>query len=1148
MAIEINRLFDFNETHKGGSTINSAVGSSDSLVISNIFKNENNTILVICENDYHAEQTYKEIKFYANPSDSQLIFIPDTETLPYDQESPHPGLISERARAFHGLAMNKNSKMLIVTSVSNMMRKTSSMSHWKENFVKLETNQKIDIPSLKIKLLDLGYKENPKEVSAFGEFLIKNEIIDIYPTGAKQPIRIKTKDGTITSVLNINLNTQRSTSTIDGAIALAAREIPVNQDAITCFQKNFRKTFGRGIGNPLYEAVSSNNLPLGIEYYLPLFQNETSCIFDYLNSPSNTTIVLNGKIEDAFRKNWNRISKRYADLNSDNSRKIMPPETLWISEDLFNEKLSSSKLLHISKENESNGTSIECQLTNIQKQKNIELTICQIEEWILKSRKVIFSFHSSVREDQLKIILEMMDEQFVSATNWENALENDCKISLVTAPIDTGFHSKTLGLTVITEKELFGQPIYAKNEENQDGIDGYSSIQDLKNLELGDPIVHIKYGVGRFSGLTAMQFHGVDREYLKINFAKDACTYVPMDELDFVSRYGGINTENAPLDEIGSEKWLKGLNSAIENIEFTAYALLKIQAERSIKKGTSFKTPTFEYAKFCKEFPFQETRDQKLAITDIIKDMVSNRPMDRTVVGDVGFGKTEVAMRAAFIAASNGYQVAIMVPTTLLAQQHFENFKHRFSSFNINIKYLSKNDRAEEKLALKAITDGSANIVIGTHRLLQDDIKFAKLGLLVIDEEHRFGVAQKEKLRKMRQNLDVLTMTATPIPRTLSMSMSGIRDLSIIATPPAKRLSIRTIVESQSDSIVTEAIQRELMRNGQVFVLHNLIESIEDRAEQIRQLLPGVNIGVGHGKMTESELENVMSAFYRREYDVLVCTTIIETGIDVPNANTILIERSDMFGLAQLHQLRGRVGRSHHQAYAYLLTSTNSLSESAEKRLKAMEKATNLGEGFVLANHDLEIRGSGELLGEEQSGHIQNVGFSLYMRLLTRAIEIIKNNQPMTDLFSATAGIKLDINVSGLIDIKYIENEQERLSFYKRFASTESISELDEINNELDDRYGEAPEKTFDLININKLRCYLKQLGVKKLIADNSGGIMQISDSTAINIDSLLRLTKDDPQTYSISSQDTLKFNKITNTVDDRFEYLISLVTKIANQ
>lgn len=1144
MNKEFQELVDSIDLSKRKSTLSEVVGASRSLAISQLFSKLDKTILLICENNYEAETIYKEIGFFSDVGRDNLFYIPDTETLPYDQESPHSGLISERARAFHDLAIRQKNNRIVITSISNVIRRTSSISHWKEEFISISKDEEINISSIKNGLLDLGYKEVDLEVSSSGQFCIKNSIIDIFPVGMETTKRIRLDGLIVKSIQNVNVNTQRSDVFVDSLTALSAREIPVDSKAIDKFRSKYRRSFGRALGEPLYESVIAGELPSGIEYYLPLFQDETSTLFDYLPNENDTLIVINGDVDSSLNKNWEQINKRYDELQKDKSKRLLPPNDLWVEIDEYSNKLEKYQILRMAEGFIEDSSSIGGIKTNIERKQNINETVEQLSDWIENADKVVFCLHSEAREAQLRVICEIMGEDVVNEDGWSESMNSTNKLSLITAPIDNGFYLKDQNIALITEKEIFGQPIFAKNEDNLEDAVDYESIQDLRNLDVGDPIVHIKFGVGRYKGLTVMQIGGIDREYLQIGYAESASGFVPMDELNMVSRYGGINNESTPLDIMGSEKWLKGLHLAMEDIDSTAHSLIKAQSMREMKEGIQFDKPTFKFQRFCREFPFQETRDQKRAVSDIIKDMTSPRPMDRTVVGDVGFGKTEVAMRAVFLAFISGYQSAIMVPTTLLAQQHFENFKERFASFDVNIKCLSRFDKKTEKETLAEIKSGKVDIVIGTHKLIQDDVIFKNIGLLVIDEEHRFGVKHKDKMRKMREGIDVLSMTATPIPRTLSMSLNGIKDLSVIATPPAKRLSIRTIVETHNNEIVVEAIQRELMRNGQVFFLHNSIATIEKRAKEIERLIPGIRVGIGHGRMGEMKLEKVMESFYKKEFDILVCTTIIETGIDVPNANTIIIDNADRLGIAQLHQLRGRVGRSHHQAYAYLLS--DSITDTSISRLKAMEEATNLGEGFVLANHDLEIRGAGELLGEEQSGHIQSIGFTIYMRLLERGIEILKAGGNMKDLYELR-NTKLDINISGLIDKNYIENQQARLSMYKRLASVDEIAELDSIQDEMEDRFGHIPNSTMDLVDISKLRCYLKQIGIKKLVANNEGGVIELANTDSISVDKLFSLIQDEPNSYSPNGPYGIRFKKNTKNRDERFDYLISLITELAH-
>lgn len=1125
-------------------------GSGFALTVSSIVGDGSGSFLVVCDNNEEAEQVYKEISFFSGYSEQfGLVFIPDTETLPYDQESPHSAIVSSRSKAFNFLS-SSNSRSVVVTSVSNIIQRISSVEYWRDGKIHVATGSELSIDQFRSALLSFGYKSAKREVCYLGEFVFKNSVIDVFPYGENMPVRIrlslKGNHGKVSSISTFNPTTQRSVERIDGFSILVAKEMPVNGEAIELFKRSFRQQFGRVIGQPVYEAVSSGELPSGIEYYLPLFQKSTSTLFDLVGMDRETTLVSKGHFFDAFDHALKKIEKRYLDIKNDDKRRVLSPSSLWIGDEEMHRISKGINFIAFHEEFIDNGHDCGISKNDVEPMPDFATTAERIRSVFDAAVKTVFCYHSDVRFDQINSILTFMGVEFSRHDSWIEAVDSDDSVILINSSIETGFYISGSGLCVISEKDLFGQPIYAKSESDLDeGVD-YSLIQDLKNLEMDDPVVHIQNGVGRFKGLITMTMHGVHREYMSIAYAKDAHSYVPMDELDYVSRYGGLSTDKAPMDEIGSEKWASDLSLAIDDIGQTSKDLISLQKVRSLKKGIAFKKPTFEYQRFCREFPFQETRDQKRAITDIINDMVSERPMDRTIVGDVGFGKTEVAMRAAFIAAFSGHQVAVVVPTGLLAKQHYDNFTSRFASSGIEIAYLSNSDRARERKVLSDMRSGKAKVVIGTHRMLQDDVVFKSLGLLVIDEEHRFGVNDKEKLREKRENIDVLSMTATPIPRTLGMSMGGIRDLSIISTPPAKRLAIRTIVDDYNDDLVKEAIQRELMRKGQVFFLHNRTESIEDKAEEIRALVPGLRVAVCHGKMTERQIEAVMGSFYKREFDLLVCTTIIETGIDVPNSNTIIIDGANNFGIAQLHQLRGRVGRSHHQAYAYLLKSKAEISDDASKRLSAMEKATSLGDGFVLANHDLEIRGSGELLGEEQSGHIHKIGFALYMRLLNRAIEIIRNGGSKINVNDITDSTKLDINVTSLIDSKYVENEQERLSYYKRFASANSLDEIDYISAEMEDKYGEAPVQTDNLVKVSKLRSYLRQSGVKKLIADDSGCFVQVYEDNLALAEKLVNFALDyDDGNGKVISPVSIEFKKETSLAEERLEYIVSLIAEL---
>jgi len=1053
--------------------------------------------------------------------------------------------VSQRARVLHDLSTRQEQRIVVV-SINALLQRIAAKEHWSTHFIKFKVGDQFLFETIFEELNNMGYEAQELEVSSPGQHTIRNNVFDIYPIGEKNAFRIKTNDGKINSIFTLNINTQRSDLGVEEFIAQPAREMPIHKEAISLFRKKYRQYFNKGIGDSVYEAVSKNILPLGIESLSPLFQESTATLFDYLPDGISTNVFLLGNILKSAETYWKQISSRYDDLQSDTQRRILTPDLIWLTESEFKEKLTKHAVVMTS-ESSMSLAPIDCKglKTNIERKPSIDDTLQMLNPWLSDSKKVLFCLHSEARREQVEVICQLAGKESNRVENWsEFVLKNETSVSNIISNIDNGFYLSEQQILVVTEKEIFGQPIFAKNEYDTEHAANYQSIQDLQNLSINDPVVHVKYGVGRFNGLSMMSINKIEKEYVTINYANDATAYVKMEDLDLVSRYSGLSVDRAPLDEMNSEKWTKDLNEAISSIKKVAKSLIYLRSEKLKRIGIQFNKPDYTFYRFCNEFPFQETRDQKAAIEDIIKDMTSQQPMDRLVCGDVGFGKTEVAMRASFLAVNSGYQVAVMVPTTLLANQHYESFKKRFSSFGVNICCLTRLDKKAEKKTLEDLSNGTIDIVIGTHRLIQSDVKFKNIGLMVIDEEHRFGVNHKDKMRMLRNDVDVLSLTATPIPRTMSMAMHGIRDMSIIATPPAKRLSIRTFVKTEDLITTREAIQRELMRNGQVFYLHNRVESIYQKAQTIRDLIPGLRVAIAHGQMNEIELESVMRSFYQHEMDVLVCTTIIETGIDVPRANTILMDDADKLGLAQLHQLRGRVGRSHHQAYAYLYTNGQT-TDNAAKRLEAMTKATSLGDGFVLANHDLEIRGAGEVLGEEQSGQIHKIGFALYMRLLERAIESINNGYEINDLSDIDDEMNIDIQISGLIDKKYIRNERARLSIYKRFASIRDFDGLTRLKNELEDSFGPLPETTANLLNTSLLRCYLRKIDVVKLNANKDGGMLMLRKKPSAKIDRLIDLTEEDPSMFQLTGPFSMKFNKNMPDKESRFTFLIWLMSKI---
>ncbi|MBF2968792.1 transcription-repair coupling factor, partial [Pseudomonas aeruginosa] len=700
------------------------------------------------------------------------------------------------------------------------------------------------------------------------------------------------------------------------------------------------------------------------------------------------------------------------------------------------------------------------------------------------------------------------------------------------------------------ESPLFGQRVMQRRRREKTRDGGDAVIKNLTELREGAPVVHIDHGVGRYLGLITLEVDNQQAEFLMLQYAEDAKLYVPVANLHLIARYTGADDALAPLHRLGSETWQKAKRKAAEQVRDVAAELLDIYARRAAREGFAFKDPQADYASFSAGFPFEETPDQQSAIEAVVADMLAPRPMDRLVCGDVGFGKTEVAMRAAFVAVHSGKQVAVLVPTTLLAQQHYNSFRDRFADWPVSVEVMSRFKSAKEvENAARLLAEGKIDILIGTHKLLQEDVKFANLGLVVIDEEHRFGVRQKEQLKALRSEVDILTLTATPIPRTLNMAVSGMRDLSIIATPPARRLSVRTFVMEQQNAVIKEALLRELLRGGQVYYLHNEVKTIEKCARDLAELVPEARIGIGHGQMHERELEQVMSDFYHKRFNVLVASTIIETGIDVPSANTILIERADKFGLAQLHQLRGRVGRSHHQAYAYLLTPPRrQMTPDAEKRLEAIANAQDLGAGFVLATHDLEIRGAGELLGDGQSGQIQAVGFTLYMEMLERAVKAIRKGEQPNLEQPLGGGPEVNLRVPALIPEDYLPDVHARLILYKRIANAPDEEGLRELQVEMIDRFGLLPDPAKNLMRLTLLKLQAEKLGILKVDAGPQGGRIEFAADTQVDPLVLIKLIQGQPNRYKFEGATLFRFQVPMERPEERFNTLEALFERLTPQ
>lgn len=1120
---------------------------ADALAISEIAEQNQNLTVVVTPDTRSAVRLSRVL---SELSSQNVCLFPDWETLPYDTFSPHQEIISSRLSALFHLQNAK--KGIFLLPISTLMQRLCPPQYLQHNVLLIKKGDRLIIDKMRLQLEAAGYRA-VEQVLEHGEYAVRGALLDLFPMGSAVPFRLDFFDDEIDSIRTFDVDTQRTFDEINSINLLPAHEFPTDDKGIEFFRAQFRETFGEIRRDPehIYQQISKGTLISGIEYWQPLFFSEMATLFDYL--PEQTLFVDMENNQTQGERFYQDAKQRYEQRKVDPMRPLLPPEKLWLNVDEVNRRLKSYPRITFKAEK----VRLSVRQKNLPVAALPEVTIqSQQKEPLGQLRQFIEHFKGNVlfsvetegrRETLLDLLspLKLKPKQIQSLDQAENE-----KFSLLVSSLEQGFIiEQSLPVAIIGEANLLGERVQQRSRDKRKTINPDTLVRNLAELKIGQPVVHLDHGVGRYGGLVTLDTGGIKAEYLLLNYANESKLYVPVTSLHLISRYVGGSDESAPLHKLGNEAWAKSRQKAAEKIRDVAAELLDVYAQREAKKGFAFKYDREEFQQFAATFPFEETYDQEMAINAVISDMCQPKAMDRLVCGDVGFGKTEVAMRAAFLAVMNHKQVAVLVPTTLLAQQHYENFKDRFANLPVNVEVLSRFKTVkEQKQILENLAEGKVDILIGTHKLIQSDVKFNDLGLLIIDEEHRFGVGQKEKIKQLRANIDILTLTATPIPRTLNMAMNGIRDLSIISTPPARRLSIKTFVRQNEDLVVREAILREILRGGQVYYLHNDVASIENTAEKLTALVPEARVIVGHGQMRERELERVMSDFYHQRYNVLVCSTIIETGIDVPTANTIIIERADHFGLAQLHQLRGRVGRSHHQAYAYLLTPPpKMMTKDAERRLDALENLDNLGAGFILATHDLEIRGAGELLGNEQSGQIESIGFSLYMELLDAAVKALKEGREpsLEELTQQQADIEL--RVPSLLPDDYLGDVNMRLSFYKRIAAAESKSELDELKVELIDRFGLLPDATKNLLQIAELRLLVEPLKVVRIDAGTQGGFIEFSPKAQVNPDKFIQLIQKEPIVYRFDGPLKFKFMKDLSDNKVRLEFVVDLLKVIAS-
>ena len=1124
-------------------------GSSAALLFKEIATQSKQLFILVARNNQHLGQLESELEFYG----IKPTIFPDWEILPYDRLSPHQDIVSERL----SILSNMPKQGVLLLSASTLAQRVAPASWVLGEHFDIQVGQKFELEQQKLRLIQAGY-HLVDTVYDHGEFAVRGSIMDIYASGQSAPIRIDLFDDEIESLKFFDPETQRTTQTLQQFSVLPAKEFPLKEGRAT-FRDRYAEKFPttNPKKNPIYQDALEGIASPGLEFYFPLFFSKEamqtqSTLMAYL--PKNGIVITDKHLEEGLTSFWKDVLHRYEDRRHNVEQPILPPEDIFLQPNQVLEQLNQFARIIASTETFAEKSGV----INFNMETPPRLPVDPKQEKPFSAVKkyidaanhpVLLVAESAGRRETLKDALRPALGDIPNVENYAQFTSSLHAIAITSAPLDRGLVIPDQ-LTIISENQLYEHRVVQRRRKRQQEVSEEFLIRSLTELSIGAPVVHIDHGVGRYAGLVTLSIDDQEHEFLQLDYADAAKVYVPVTNLHLISRYSGGDPDLAPLHKLGTDAWSKAKRKALEQIHDVAAELLHIQARRHSKPGFSFELEQSPYMQFASGFAYEETLDQANAIEATLHDMQLAKPMDRLVCGDVGFGKTEVAMRAAFVAVQNNKQVAVLVPTTLLAQQHYESFKDRFADWPIRIEVLSRfgSSKSHSK-TIEDLADGKVDIVIGTHKILQQNIQFKNLGLMIVDEEHRFGVRDKERIKAMRADVDMLTLTATPIPRTLNMAFSGMRDLSIIATPPARRLAVKTFVQEQTSESIKEAILRELLRGGQVYFLHNEVDTIERTAENIRELVPEARVAVAHGQMRERELEQVMQQFYHKEYNVLVCSTIIETGIDVPNANTILIERADKLGLAQLHQLRGRVGRSHHQAYAYLLVpSIKGLKGDAEKRLDAIQRASNLGAGFMLATEDLEIRGAGELLGEQQSGSMQAIGYSLYMEMLEKATKAIQKGK--TPNFDAPLSLIAEINLHmpALIPDEYLGDVHQRLLFYKRISNTDTQEKLDNIRMELIDRFGVPPQPVKQLFAVHQIRLKAEQLGITKIDISANGGHIEFSPETPVQAISIIQMMQKHPTFFRMDGGQRLKVMVMLEDYQKRIQFIIDLLDSLLKE
>jgi transcription-repair coupling factor (superfamily II helicase) len=1115
-------------------------GAALSLCLANLARRLRAPLLVVADDARSASLLEEELRFFAG-AELPVSAIPGWETLPYDLFSPHADIVSERLRLLASLPQLTHG--ILIVDLETLLQRLAPPSYIDAHAFSLKAGSRLDMEAFRARLIAAGYA-NSEQVLAPGEFAVRGSLLDLFPMGSTVPFRIDLFDDQIESIRTFDAESQRSAEKVPALRLLPAREFPLTSDGIQAFKRRFRKRFEGDLTKvPLYRDLREGEAPAGIEYYLPLFFDRTATLFDYL--PKGTVLATDLELEALTGQAFANIEQRYEQRRHDVERPILAPADIFLTPDELATQLDKTLRVELSRA-ELDPLLQSVPFENFPTRSPPRLRIDARAEDPARALlaflsefegRVLIAAESAGRREMLRELLHRRNIDPQVLDDWAAFTTSERRLGITVSPIANGLVCDAPALAVIAEEQLFGERARQERRRRRPERDPQRIIRDLADLRPGSPVVHEEYGVGRYRGLQTIDVGGMPGEFLVLEYADGDKLYVPVQSLNLVSRYTGAPAETAPLHKLGTDTWAKAKKKAAQRVRDAAVELLDLYSRRAAREGEKLSVSDADLMAFASAFRFEETPDQAQAIEQVVADMAGDKPMDRVVCGDVGFGKTEVALRAAFVAVQAGKQVAVLVPTTLLAQQHHQTFADRFADWPVRVESLSRFRAGREMTqVLEGLEAGTVDIVVGTHRLLQSTVKYKRLGLLIIDEEHRFGVKDKERIKEFKSQVDVLTLTATPIPRTLSMAMGGLRELSLITTPPVSRLSIKTFVTQWDATAIREACLRELRRGGQIYYVHNAVETIEKTAQALAEIVPQARIAVGHGQMRERELEQVMLDFYHGRCNLLVCTTIVESGIDVPSANTIIIDRADKLGLAQLHQIRGRVGRSHHQAYAYLLTPPrNAMTGDAVKRLEAIESLEDLGAGFTLATHDLEIRGAGELLGEEQSGQIQEVGFAMYMEMLERAVAALKSGKvPALDQ-PLHQGPEIELHISALLPDDYLPDVHLRLVLYKRIAAAETTQALYELQVEMIDRFGLLPEPAKALFRVAELKLAARDLGLRRLDIGPTGGSFTFEPDARIDPAILIRYVQKNAKTHRFDGPTKVRFTGKLEKVEDRF-------------